>query len=140
MLLIRPEQMSALEAHMEKKFEARLARAIEQFFPDEVGRLRSTPEGEAQFGATLRTAIARAGTYGIELEADVATFVALAIANTYLTPPGAAPFLAWTRPIIEDRDMAGATKMALIAHRIRRHGNDNPRSKRVSDMLRALRR
>jgi hypothetical protein len=139
MLVIRPEQMVALEAHMEKSFEARLARAIEGFFPDEIGKLKSTPEGETQFRATVRTGIARADTYGIELEADIATFVALAIANSYLTQPGGAPLLAWTRPIIEDRDMAGATKMALIAHKMRRFGNDNPRARRVSDILRALR-
>ena len=135
MLVIKTAQMRALEEHMALGFEARLSLAMRAWFPDQVDGMHG---GEKKYQELLRTWIRRALDYGIRSERDIAAFVALILANAELSK-GRQDLIDWCALIVESDDLAGASKIPAIMHRLRLEAQTDPRAKRLDEIFLGLR-
>lgn len=117
MLTIRAEQMVVLRAHALDRFVDRAVRWMETAMPADFLRLTAGDAGEKPLRDLVLAAIHRAANYGIETEADVARYAAIAVHAGTPEFEGL-EHLAWSRPILAQHDLDGRSKTAILWERL----------------------
>jgi hypothetical protein len=116
MLRIRKEQMDLLDAHMMRVYERRVVRKIKQTFPEWYRQ-----EGEDKAHLLVQAGIRKAEGYRITEDDDVERFILL------LVPYGLAfeekPERSECREILEDQDLPGDAKVAMVSEELESEGN-----------------
>ena len=104
MLKIRAQQYAKLSDYMRNQFEDRMVAELGAEFPEESAAL-----SEAGLRATIRKGIARAESFGVLLEDDIARFLVLVLRKgpDFETQPGT----QWAQPILKDPNLSGTQKM-----------------------------
>jgi len=123
MLVIRKEQMAALQKVMEKRFEDWLVSHLRTDYPEETADLDDNAIRER-----IRYGIARAEGYGIQDDRHIVGYVELMfeIGVDFEDMPD----MLWARQILDDPDIIGTEKIPLIE---RLRSMEDPESK--SDMV-----
>jgi hypothetical protein len=126
MFILRHHHMEALQAYARDQYARRAAADLRNRFPHRCEEL-----GGEDLLAVVRAGIERAARYGITTETAVFLFLALFLAHgrDFETRKP----LAWTRAILEDAQLDGAVKVALIYDRMPpalRPEDDRPREAR----------
>ena len=108
MLTIRKTQIDLLSGISLNSFENRLVAYVKETHSQRIGWLA----GEDDLRLLIREGIAKANGYGIERERDVVRFIDL----MFEIDPHFDQFarIKWARAILEDKDLSGQTKIALI--------------------------
>jgi hypothetical protein len=106
-LSIRPELLQTLEADVRERFARRLAAHLRQLFPDDLVRL-----DEPALLELVHAAIAKASSYGVVIEYDVARFAEYAV--FYGRSFDADPMVDWAGEILRDPSISGTEKMERI--------------------------
>lgn len=116
MLVIRQQQMDAMNARLMQRFEAAETARIAQDFPEQYARLGGA-DAARRF---VRDVVKRATDYEIYAEPDLSTFIDIAVKNgkTFEERDD----LAWAAEILRDRSLGGDTKVGLIAGRLELQG------------------
>lgn len=108
MLTIRKTQLDLLSGIPLNSFESRLVAYVKETHSQRIGRL----EGEDDLRLLIREGIEKAGGYGIERELDVVRFIDLMFE---IDPEfDQLARMKWARDILEDKDLSGQVKIALI--------------------------
>jgi hypothetical protein len=104
LLIVRKEQMAALDAAALRSFRRRMVEHLGALFPD-----RSAQAGEAGLLAAIDAGIREAASFGITAEGDVARFidVALELGADFLDRPAT----SWARTVLEYREASPTTRM-----------------------------
>jgi hypothetical protein len=123
MLVIRKEQMRALEAQTRERFEARLAARLQHHFP-----IPSSIVGSAGLAAAVRAGASAAARHGFTKEGDV--FLFLSLACMFGSDFANDPQCAWAAPLLQTDGDDGARRIracyaAAMAHLDRTIGTDN---------------
>ncbi len=113
MLTIRKEQMEALSADRLRSFENQMVKHIAGAFPAKFRQI-----GEVETRTLIHEGIAKAATYAIESERNVALFIDLmvAISPGFDHDDGS----SWMQPILQHPEMPEQTKLDMIYDRMRR--------------------
>ena len=112
MLTIRSEQMDALSAYMIARFERDMVNHIAQAFPKQFAEA-----GDAGTRKLVHDGIAKAASYGVQSERNVALFIDLmvAIGPTFDHDDR----FPWVRQVLQDPDRPEQTKLDMIYDRMR---------------------
>jgi hypothetical protein len=104
MLVIRSEQIEALEEQMMKGFEDRMVSYLARHFPDSWAAL-----GEAAVRESIQKGIERSGSYDITTEYDVARYIELM--HLFSEDFDTSPETPWAASVLEDPDLGPFVKM-----------------------------
>jgi hypothetical protein len=111
MLIIRAEQMHALEVAKRAGFIERLVAHFTKVWPEKVQAL-----GDG-LRAFIGTGVDRALAYEITTEADIARFINLMF--VWGKDFGVSPAWPWALEILHDPTLSGAVRVHQLAHRTR---------------------
>lgn len=114
MLVIRPEQLRAIEDAQRGRFEEWLVAHVRRHFPD-----RALPMGDKALRALLQELVARAESFGFAEAHHLAEFVNLAMLLGAGFPED--PRMAWAGEILRDPERLPRQKLRAI-----RLGLDDP--------------
>jgi hypothetical protein len=103
MLVIRRKQMNILSRNMRNAFEERMVLHLKEFFPDQCKML-----GEKDTRAAIRYGMARAETYGLGAESDLAKY--LNVMFTFGRDFDTDPELPWASAILNASDGSAPSK------------------------------
>jgi len=110
MAMMRKQQMAAFSEDQARRFEERMVDHVRRCFPSEWRDL-----GEAQVREWIRTGVARAAEYGIDIEYDVARFVDLKyiLAEDFDSNPE----IPWAAAILKAPGLDATTRMNRLYER-----------------------
>jgi hypothetical protein len=112
MLVLRKEQLEALDRNSERLFLERMVDHVSEIFPEKCEELGS--EGEIR--ERIRQGLEGARRYGINTEKDVALYVDIMFGIGPDFPEG--KDMAWARSILEKDGLSGPAKMEFILQRL----------------------
>lgn len=125
MLVIRKEQMAVLSDYMRQRFEDRMVRFLIATFPERLSHIPEAKAREAHLQELIGEGIKRAAKHAIELEQDVADYLALMVAvHRYFEDQEE---MKWARSILDSQEFSGHSKMKLIVHRLPEQFPRDPR-------------
>jgi hypothetical protein len=112
MVVIRKEQMDVLNAHMMRKYEERVLARIAKTMPK-----RYEQDGEEKLRTLIRTAIGKGDKFGITEDDDTEAYIFLILEHglDFEKPQDKAE----CRRILEDKELAGDAKVALVTRELR---------------------
>jgi hypothetical protein len=113
LLIVRREQMEALNAQALESFHRRMRQHLAALFPERVAAW-----GEEGARGAADAGIRQAAGFGITAERDVARFIDLTVELGPDFPDREAT--AWTRSVLEDRHASAATRMSRLYQRLER--------------------
>jgi len=107
MLIIRNDQVAALDAAMLNSFRGRMAAHLKETLPDQVGS-----QDDATLTATIDAGIDAARSLGLSAERDVARFVDLVVGlgPSFLD----AAETSWTRALLENQRQAPSARLDAV--------------------------
>lgn len=111
MLLVRAEQMHALQAVMRDRFVEKMLSLLAELWPTQTARM------EGGFRRFVESAINRAFSYGIDTQASVARFINLCMVWGFDFEMR--PEHAWALRILRDSNLRSALKVDELASRTR---------------------
>jgi hypothetical protein len=112
MLILRKEQIEALDRNSERLFLDRMVDHVSEIFPEKCRELGS--RGEIR--KLIRQGLEGARRYGINTEEDVALYVDIMFGIGPDFPEG--EDMAWARSILEKDGLSGPAKMEFILQRL----------------------
>lgn len=113
MLVIRREQMEALNKYRMDQFEERMVAHLKRVSPEKCSAL-----GDLELREEIRYSIARAAAYGITAECDVARY--LGLASLLGRDFDSSPATPWARPILLDRSSSAENRLRRLRSMARR--------------------
>jgi hypothetical protein len=114
-LVIRKEQMQALQDYRRAQFERRALAYLRQTLPTQCSSL-----DDATLCEEVRFGVARAADYGITAERDVAGYLELTLLLGREFDADAA--FPWARPILLDRSSSAENRLRRLRTMARREG------------------
>ncbi|MGV7223477.1 MAG: hypothetical protein ACQ9MH_18350 [Nitrospinales bacterium] len=114
MLVIRDEQMRALQAYMSKQFENRMVLHVKEFFPEDFMSI-----GEDKVRTEIKYGIERASSYKITLEYDVCGYINLMFA--FGTDYDVDSSLPWAAKILNNEELSGSSKLDRLYEEAEKH-------------------
>ena len=116
MLIIRREQMDALQKAVTTTAELRLAESLRHAHPEACARQWDADADGRQARAFVRAGTAAAARYGVSAERELRLFLSMRL-NLGADFENR-PECAWMQPILRDPALDGAKKIQLIAAQI----------------------
>ena len=113
MLHIRQSQMDAFAKAFVADFERSAVADLQDQYPERCEAL-----GDEGCQSLVRYGVEKARGFGITKEYDVQAFIALMFA--YSADFETTPELGWTKAVLDEAELDGTTKMAVIRRRVGR--------------------